>query len=286
MFNRTDLAVERLTDASSLPDGITNTETFHGDICVTHTVINDDNGSSLLGKPIGDYITVTLDAPPQSLTEPSDSEEIIAEQILKLLPKNRQSVLVLGLGNRDITPDALGPKTAECILATRHITKELAKDIGLSSLKSVAVISPGVLGQTGIETSEILSAVVELIKPSAVIVIDALAAKSIKRLGTTIQLSNTGICPGAGVGNARKEINQETLGVPVIAIGIPTVVEAATLLYDLTEQKHSIEGVYSKMIVTPREIDTIIEHCSKLLGFSLNRALQPEIDSEVLRILV
>ncbi len=285
MFNRTDLAVEKLTDAAALPNGITNTETFYGDISVTHTVILDDNGATALGKPIGEYITVSLDCPPQSSTHPEESEEVIAREIKKLLPKNCRCVLVLGLGNRDITPDALGPKTAECILATRHISAALAEEIGLSSLKSVAVISPGVLGQTGIETGEILAAVVERIKPNAVIVIDALAAKSIKRLGTTVQLSNTGISPGSGVGNARQEINSKTLGVPVISIGIPTVVEASTLIYDLTEQKHS-HSIYGKMIVTPREIDTIIEHSARLLGFSLNRALQPEIDSEILRVLV
>ena len=286
MFNRTDLAVEKLTDASSLPSGITNNEVLYGDISVAHTVIQDNEGSSILGKPIGDYITVTLPCPPQSSTHPEDSEKVIAEEIKKLLPKDCQYVLVLGLGNRDITPDALGPKTAECILATRHITAALAEEIGLTSLKSVAVISPGVLGQTGIETGEILAAVVERIKPNAVIVIDALAAKSIKRLGVTVQLSNTGISPGAGVGNARQEINSNTLGVPVISIGIPTVVEASTLIYDLTEQKHSKQSIYEKMIVTPREIDTIIEHSARLLGFSLNRALQPEIDGEILRVLV
>lgn len=286
MFNRTDLAVEMLKDAPSIPKSITNREISHGDILVTHTEVCDNDGAATLGKPIGSYITITLPHPIQNYANPEDAEQVIAEQINKLLPASPKSVLVLGLGNRDITPDALGPKTAECILATRHISESLADEIGLSNLKSVAVISPGVLGQTGIETGEILAAVVERIKPSAVIVIDALAAKSVKRLGVTVQLSNTGITPGAGVGNARQEINKKTLGVPVISIGIPTVVEAATLIFDLTEQKHKKDSAYGKMIVTPREIDTIIEHSARLIGFSLNRALQPEIDSEILRILV
>ncbi len=286
MFNRTDLAVEKLIDAPSLPKSITNRETEYGNILVAHTVISDDDGAIFMGKPIGEYITVTLPHPIQNCLDSEDAEKVIANEINKLLPKSPKSILVLGLGNREITPDALGPKTTECILATRHITKALADEIGLSNLKSVAVISPGVLGQTGIETGEILSAVVARIKPSAVIVIDALAAKSVKRLGVTVQLSNTGITPGAGVGNARQEINEKTLGVPVISIGIPTVVEAATLIYDLTDQKHKKNSDYGKMIVTPREIDTIIEHSARLLGLSLNRALQPEIDSEILRVLV
>lgn len=286
MFNRTDLAVEMLKNAPSIPNGVTNREIYHGDICVAHTVIHDKGGATFMGKPIGDYITVTLPDNIESIADTADAESVIAEQINSLLPKNTKSVLVLGLGNRDITPDALGPKTAECILATRHISEALANEIGLSNLKSVAVISPGVLGQTGIETGEILSAVVKKINPSAVIVIDALAAKSVKRLGVTVQLSNTGITPGAGVGNARQEINEQTLGVPVIAIGIPTVVEAATLIYDLTEKEQNGATDFGKMIVTPREIDTIITHSARLLGFSLNRALQPEIDSEILRALV
>ncbi len=285
MYNRTDLALEKLKDAQDTPNGITNKEVLYGDIAVTHTVIENDDGSSILGKPIGDYITVTLPTPPQSSSHPEDNEKVVADEIRRLLPKKCEGVLVLGLGNRDITPDALGPKTADCILATRHISESLADEIGLSSLKSVAVISPGVLGQTGIETGEILSAVVGRINPSAVIVIDALAAKSIKRLGTTIQLSNTGISPGSGVGNARKEINSKTLGVPVISIGIPTVVEASTMIYDLTNTRHD-DDTCGKMIVTPKEIDLIIEHSAKLLGFSINRALQPEIDSEILRLLV
>ncbi len=279
------MAVEKLKDAKNAPSGITNKEVFYGDITVTHTVIEDDDGATAIGKPIGDYITITLPAPPQSSSHPEDNEKVIAEEIKKLLPQKCGGVLVLGLGNREITPDALGPKTTDCILATRHITKSLAEEIGLSNLKSVAVISPGVLGQTGIETGEILAAIVNRINPSAVIVIDALAAKSISRLGTTIQLSNTGISPGSGVGNARQEINRKTLGVPVISVGIPTVVEASTMIYDLTNTRHSSD-TYGKMIVTPKEIDLIIEHSAKLLGFSINRALQPEIDSEILRILV
>lgn len=285
MYNRTDLALEKLKDATDAPRGITNKEVLYGDITVTHTVIETEDGSSFLGKPIGDYITVTLPAPPQSSSHPEDNEKVVADEIRKLLPKKCEGILVLGLGNRDITPDALGPKTADSILATRHISESLADEIGLSNLKSVAVISPGVLGQTGIETGEILAAVVNSISPSAVIVIDALAAKSIKRLGTTIQLSNTGISPGSGVGNARKEINSKTLGVPVISIGIPTVVEASTMIYDLTNTRYK-DDTCGKMIVTPKEIDLIIEHSAKLLGFSINRALQPEIDSEILRLLV
>ena len=277
MFFRTDLALEMLKNASEAPNGVTHREEFCNDISVSYTKILDDIGAKHIGKPIGDYITITLPTP-----LPDTAEEVIAKQLSSLLPKGASSFLVLGLGNRDVTPDALGPKVAENILATRHIGNDLATKIGLKGLKSVAVLSPGVLSQTGLEVSEILTAVVKNTKPDAVIVIDALAARSIKRLGCTVQITNTGITPGAGVGNARKEISQSTLNTPVISIGIPTVVDASTLVYDLTGKT----GDGDTLIVTPKDIDTMIFDLARLLGHSINAAIQSEIDSEILHELV
>ena len=203
-----------------------------------------------------------------------------------MLPKEG-TILIAGIGNETITPDALGPKSADNILATRHITGELKRSLGLSGLRSVAVLAPGVLGQTGIETGELIKSVVESIKPSAVIVIDALASRSLSRLGCTIQISDAGISPGSGVGNHRLSLNKETMGIPVIGIGVPTVVDAQTLALELIpeaklsyQQKGLVSPRGEQMIVTPREIDLLIERASRLVGMSLNCALHKGLSVE------
>lgn len=174
---------------------------------------------------------------------------------------------MVGLGNKRITPDALGPLAAEKILATRHISGEIARSTGLDKLRPVAVVKTGVTGETGIETAEMISSIVKRIKPTAVITIDALASKSLSRLGCTIQITDTGISPGAGVGNSRAAINYETLGVPVVAIGIPTVVDAATLAIDILNAETEMQASQiarevtpkgNKMVVTPGEIDLCV----------------------------
>jgi len=199
-------------------------------------------------------------------------------------------VLVAGLGNTEITPDALGAKSMKYILATRHIKGEFARSAGLDNLRSVSVISTGVLGQTGIEVSEIIKSLSESLKPSAVIVVDALAARELSRLGCTVQISNTGIYPGSGVGNHRKGITNENIGVPVIAVGVPTVVNAVTLAEDILNRHELEEKDVSprgeSMIVTPREIDLLIERAAKLVGMSINCALQREYDFDTLLSLV
>ena len=196
--------------------------------------------------------------------------------------------MVVGLGNENITPDALGPKVAQSVLATRHIPGEIARSTGLDKLRAVAVLRTGVTGQTGIETGELIQSVVKKIRPTALIVVDALAARGLKRLGCTLQISDTGIAPGAGVGNHRMKISEDTLGVPVIAIGIPTVVDAATLLCDLLdsddEKTHrelsdAVSPGGNSMVVTPREIDLLIDRASHLLSLSINLALHPDMES-------
>ena len=236
MSIRTDLALEQKELNPDQTDGIESEETVLDDIKITRIRIKNENGERTLGKPIGTYVTV--ETPP--LTDSGEMNETainaVSNELIGFLPKGL--VLVAGLRNTAITPDAIGPKAAKGILATRHIEGEIARSIGLDDMRPVAVISPGVLGQTGIETGEIIAGIVRLIKPSAVIVIDALASRCLSRLGCTIQMSDTGICPGSGVGNKRAEISQKTIGVPVISVGIPTVVDAVTLAQDLTGHEY------------------------------------------------
>lgn len=277
---RTDLAVEQQELCAEKPRGVESTVTKKNGVIVDKIVVKTAEGAAALGKPVGTYITVQT--PPFSRDVPTLGQvQAVAGELKAFLPFGG-TVLVAGLGNTKITPDALGPKTAANIFATRHIGKELAKAAGLSKARSVAVLAPGVLGQTGIETAEIIKSVAQKIKPTAVIAVDALASRRIERLGCTVQIADSGIEPGAGVGNARNELSRKTLGVPVIAVGVPTVVDASTLIYDLIGKDDVAEPEGRKMIVTPREIDLIIARASKFLANCLNTALQPDLEPELL----
>lgn len=279
---RTDIALERhelLKDNKC--EGVEFNQEKNEKAVITTIEILDENGEKALGKPKGKYITIDL---PEFSHESEllDSRLTAISQTIKdLLPPNAQTVLVAGLGNESITPDALGPLCAKQIFATRHIEKDMQKTLELPSLRPVATVSTGVLGQTGIETAEYIKGIAEFIKPDAVIVIDALASRKISNLGKTVQLSNTGITPGAGVGNYRKAIDKSTLGVPVISMGVPTVVDGRTIVHDLTENKENISSEADEIMVTPRDIDTVIERAAKLLALSINYALQPEFDPEM-----
>ena len=269
---RTDLAVERLELAEkSLPHGaIRSEETIHGIPMVT-VQVEDTNAAEVLGKPIGKYLTVEC-TPFRKTPENFEAEVMaVAETVSRLLPDG--PILVAGLGNESITPDALGPEAVNLMLATRHISPELAASLGIKALRPVSVIAPGVLGQTGMETCEILAALVKETSPAAVIAIDALAAGDPARLGATVQVCNTGISPGSGVANRRKELSEKTLGIPVIAMGVPTVVD------------FSVEGS-EPMMVTPREVDLVIENAAKTVAFALNKALQPELELEEILALI
>lgn len=282
---RTDLALERHELLTGEPHGgIKVKSRSREDAKVTEIEIVDKEGEESIGKPIGKYVTIEL-------TEFSHESELldgrfeaVKESLKDMLPKNTKSVLVAGLGNENITPDALGPICAQHIFATRHIENTTAKELGFSSLKSVSVISTGVLGQTGIETAEYIKGIAKLVNPDVVITVDALASRRLSRLGKTIQMSDTGISPGSGVGNKRARIDKETLGVPVIAIGVPTVVDGETVIYDLTEDDNIAEKINEdakNMMVTPREIDTVVERAAKLIAMSINCAVQPEIDPQI-----
>lgn len=292
MNYRSDLAIELAqdlqgtgTDIEGLPEGLKAYSKKVNTVEITTVEIQTDEMASRLQKPKGRYITI--ETAPLWKSSPDMTEEICAaaDSLRNLLPEDG-NILVVGLGNSGITPDALGPQVIGKILATRHIGAELAESIGLGSLRKVSAIAPGVMGQTGIETGEIVSALVKHIQPVAVIVVDALAAREIERLGCTIQISDSGISPGSGVLNARKELCEKTLGVPVFSIGVPTVVDATTMAYDLLDEKQIekkrelFDSSGSQMMVTPREIDLLIGHGAKFISLAINKALQPELSLE------
>ena len=273
MQNRTDLAVECFESSEKSEIRGVSVKEENG---VTVVSVTNENGVKEIGKPIGKYITVEVPSFVNDTDIFDGRLKKISEIIKNLLPAKCDNVLVAGLGNMEITADALGPKTSSYIFSTRHISQELRQEMGFKNLKSVSAFCTGVLGETGIESAEIIKGVVDVIKPSCVIAVDALAASSAKRLGTTVQISNTGISPGSGVGNHRYEISQATLGVPVISIGIPTVVSTGVI--GDTED--------DSMFVTPREIDRLTEQGAKLIGMSINVCMQSEISEHDLYALV
>lgn len=276
---RTDLALESFS-ADSLPENVhiyTRGEAFD----ITEIIIDDDSCLDTIGKGRGRYITLEG----SSLSRFSDNYQLMAQELSQelaaLLPEGE--VLVVGLGNNDITPDAIGPQTAAKVLATRHLRGELdsGEENFLTSLRPVSAFAGGVMGQTGIETAEIVRAISAELRPAAIIAIDALACTDISRLGTTIQLTDTGISPGSGVSNRRQELSEKLFHIPVIAVGVPTVVDMHTIVRSLTGK--SINGELPNMMVTPRDIDRLTERASQLLAFGINLALQPTLSFEDVR---
>lgn len=278
---RTDLALEQLEISGEiLPEGVTKKTEQHENVNITRITVDTDSGAKMLGKPKGNYITIEMDSLKGYSQDFEKETKLISQEISKLLPESGL-VLGVGLGNSDITPDDIGPQSCKYLLATRHLMGEMAESIGLDHLRPVAVLAPGVLGQTGMETAEIIHGICDKVQPSAVIVIDALASRDTERLGRTIQISDTGITPGSGVQNSRKELSKNTLNVPVIAVGVPTVVDMTTIAYDLLGASGNINQKVSErgrtMMVTPREIDLIIKQSAKMLAMGVNCALQPSL---------
>lgn len=278
---RTDLALERCEFLSGKElEGIIIESFEANESKVTRIDVLNETGARTVDKPVGRYVTVEVTPFARHVQFIDESLETVAAEIKRMLPE-KGSVLVAGLGNMKITPDALGPKCASMIFATRHITGEILKATGFGSLRSVAAFSAGVLGETGAEAGEMIRGAVQTLGADVVVTVDALAARNIDRLGTTIQMCNTGIVPGSGVGNSRQEISERTLGVPVIAIGVPTVVDAATLIMDIAgENAEALPENSESMMVTPREVDLMIERASKLVSLAVNCALQPQISPE------
>ena len=263
---RTDLVMEN-DCAEMCTEQAKNESLSFGDCSLDMVHIDSPSAAKNINKPRGKYYTLRFNRL-DTVTDTSDIKNALIYSLKKLLPENeRNGIMIVGLGNSDITPDALGPLTANRIMATRHISKELKENLGLQGLKTVSVLIPGVIGKTGIESSETVKAAVRFADPSAIIAIDALAARYTENLCRTIQLCDSGISPGSGVSNARKELSKKTLDIPVIAIGMPTVT-------DTSEVKD--------MMVTPKEIDILIKKASEIIADALNIFLQPGIDSEII----
>jgi len=251
---------------------------------LTRLEVLDESGAKSIGKPVGTYVTVALPPLGEYAEVYGPGMECVARELRRMLPAEGP-VLAVGLGNGDMTPDALGPRCCSLVLATRHIAGELAKSAGLGSLRPVSCLTPGVLGRTGMESAELVAAAVRATRPVAVLTVDALAARKLSRLGCTIQIGDSGIVPGSGVGNARRELSRGTLGVPVVSLGVPTVVDAATLVADLAAPREPTAanvGIAesANMMVTPREVDLLIERAAKLCAMAINRAMQPHLDVE------
>jgi spore protease len=213
------------------------------------------------------------------------SVQAVADELRPLLPDAGTAVLLAGLGNRDITPDAIGPLAMQNSLVTRHLVDKMPEDFG--HMRPVAAISPGVLGTTGMESREVIMGAIRHVEPGAVVIIDALTSRRLSRLCSTIQISDSGIVPGSGVGNARAALNKETLGIPVISVGVPTVVDAVTLMADLTEQAgqpepdwEEIEKFSGGLMVTPKEIDTQVQALARVIGYAVSAALHPGMDAD------
>ncbi|MDF2950688.1 MAG: hypothetical protein K0S18_271 [Anaerocolumna sp.] len=292
---RTDLALEvreTFEDDNVEIQGVVLKEDYDKDrgIRVSTVIIKDQRGADAMGKPMGTYITIeapNLKDSDESYHEPITLE--IAKYIKKLVGNTEgKEVLIAGLGNKDVTPDALGPQVVDNLFVTRHLIREFGSEFQeRHHMGNMSAISPGVMGQTGMEASEVLRGIIQETKPKLVVVIDALAARSIHRLNTTIQITNTGISPGSGVGNNRKALNKESLGVDVIALGIPTVVDAKTIVNDTLERFMSKQGFEEKqigqfinevneetignMFVTPKNIDESIKRMSFTVSEALNK---------------
>ncbi len=289
MFFRTDMAVERrdlYKNANKLEneiDGIECEEEKKGDITITRVKITNENGEKALEKKQGSYITIDIKKINNITTE--KEEEIIktfSSELLAIIEKHikrNEEILIVGLGNLYATPDSLGAKVVQNIEITRHIKIYLPNAIDKNT-RSISAITPGVLGTTGIETVEIVKGIVDNIKPKLVIAIDSLCSKNIDRINKSIQISDTGIIPGGGVGNRQEELSVDTLNVPVIGVGIPTVLDAATIVIDTLkacEIDVSENEIVNKMklnnfnfIVTPKEIDSLIENMSNIVSEGIN----------------
>lgn len=323
MFSiRTDLALEakdlyKEGHEGEIP-GVAVEEKEYEGIKVTKVRVLNEQGVQAIGKPVGEYVTIEA----SGLVERDlDLEEKVAKvladviiNVAHLTPSSK--VLVVGLGNWNVTPDALGPRAISNVVVTRHLKELAPKQFG-DDIRSVSAVSPGVLGITGIETAEILKGIVDRTKPDIMITIDALASRRLERLSTTIQVSNTGISPGSGIGNKRFSINQESLGIPVIAIGVPTVVDAATIANDTIEYltdallkntneespfymvlknmrqddkyaliKEVLNPYVQNLMVTPKEIDLLIENISSVISRGINLALQPGLSEKEMNQLV
>lgn len=284
MAFRTDLAVEAIENhktAATLPHVRQSDRMLEG-FAVHEVRILSEDAAREIGKPQGRYLTLELDA---LIRREEDAFpracKALSTLLRELLPHpNDGPVLIAGLGNRMITPDAIGPQTADHVIATRHLVAQ--SPAIFADWRPVSALAPGVLGQTGVETGEVICGVLDRVRPAAVIAVDALAAGRLSRLLRTVQLADTGITPGAGVGNARAALNKETLGVPVIAVGVPTVVDGATLAHEISSQLgqpacEALDDLSQPVMITTRDIDREVADISRMIGYAVNMALHPHL---------
>ncbi len=298
---RTDLALEAresISEADGSLHGVKVEENYdeETDIRVTRVEITTKNGARAMGKPMGTYVTIEA----AGMLEPDEGfhrevSDVLAEQLTKIIPGagQEQEILVVGLGNRDVTADALGPHVVDNLCITRHIVREYGKAAyNRDRMNQVSSMEPGVMGKTGMEAAEIIKGVVEQTGPDVIVAIDALAARTTKRLNRTIQITDTGIHPGSGVGNHRNALTKESMGIPVIAIGVPTVVDAATIVMDAFEKLLDGTGEADKreyleecrnalaelhnMYVASKDIDAVIKRVSYTVSEGINMALSLE----------
>ena len=310
MYNfRTDMADERkdiykkANNLENIPGIETSESTVNDNIKTNIVKITNEQGEQAIGKPIGTYVTVDIKnlklATDEDIQKASD---VVKDELKKIIDSHCESqdeILVVGLGNQFVTPDSLGPKVVSEIEVTKHFIKYTPQYV-VEGTRSVCAIAPGVLGTTGIETSEIIRGIVDKVQPKMLIVIDSLASKSIERISSTVQISDTGIVPGGGVGNAREELSEKSIGIPLIAIGVPMVVESAVLVNDCLdlfigklqneaksndylnelkekdnyeEIKESLNPTGYNMIVTPKEIDDLIENMKDIVSTAINSAV-------------
>ena len=289
---RTDLAVEarelwqEQAERTTKLSGVEAWDREREGIPVTAVHILNQEGEQALGKPKGSYITLTL-AGVERREEDVFGRAVraVAAELIALMKDVPEQglVLVAGLGNRAITPDAIGPRVHEQTLVTRHLVEHLPETFGM--LRPVASLAAEVLGNTGLESGQMVQAVCASIRPACVIAVDALASRSLERLCRTVQLSDTGIVPGSGVGNHRLGLTRENLGVPVIAVGVPTVVDGATLAADLTGTEE-LPDLGGELLVTPKDIDRQVADLSKIIGYGISLALQPGLGLEELELLL
>lgn len=310
MYNfRTDMADERkdiykkANNLENIPGIETMENTINNNIKTNIVKITNEQGEQAIGKPIGTYVTVDIKnlklATDEDIQKASD---VVKDELKKIIDSHcgsQDEILVVGLGNQFVTPDSLGPKVVSEIEVTKHFIKYTPQYV-VEGTRSVCAIAPGVLGTTGIETSEIIKGIVDKVQPKMLIVIDSLASKSIERISSTVQISDTGIVPGGGVGNAREELSKNSIGIPVIAIGVPMVVESAVLVNDCLdlfinklqneaksndylnklkekdnyeEIKESLNPTGYNMIITPKEIDDLIENMKDIVSTAINFAV-------------
>ena len=310
-------AVENINFTDKKTSGISTNIFEKNDITVTEVKITNQNGENLTGKPIGKYVTLEIPRLRDHITETyENAKDALTKELKKFFDlKKIRTILVVGLGNRFVTPDALGPKVIDKLLVTRHLYDVLPESI-TKTMHSLCAVAPGVLGITGIETGEIVKGITDKVSPDIIIAIDALASRKTSRISTTFQIADTGIIPGSGIGNKRQAINKETMGVPVIAIGVPTVIEAASVANDAIDMlietvksnadKNSEfyrlidafdnENRYkliseiltpsgSELIVTPKEVDSLIDEVSGIIADSINEAVNGKTSRELGKII-